>query len=228
MSLKERSDMLLEDLARTCREIYIKERQNYELTVRGRASRYSPGPKWDGGVTRDGVNATPVWPKIAKFMLKHNLDPQQCIQYRFMTGSRGVYRPVLPNQIALPKYLEDYLGMTEDVRSGLRHAFDFEKAFCRKRLTVMHHLRSDTRGMDDILDEVLLNDGYPLSPLFRYSLARETRRKAASRRYRREALVQYLRFPDDYDEIWGDSIPDTFRESARAIASTITGQQSNA
>ena len=222
MSLKERSDSLLEDLARTCREIYIKERQAYELSVRGKATRYNPGPKWDGGTTKEGTETQPIWPRMAKFMLKHNLDPQQCIQFRFMQGSRGVYRPVLPNQIAVPKYLEDYQGMTEEIRANLGHAFEFERAFCRKRLTVMQHLGTESLG--DILDEVLLNDGYPLSPLFRYSLARDTRRKAVSRRYRREALTQYLRFPDDYDEIWGDSIPDTFRESARAIASTITGQ----
>ena len=226
MSLTDRSEQLLEDLARVCRDVYIAERQAYETSVRGKTAKYRPGPKWDGGVTSSGARTKPIWPKIAKFMLQHNLDPQRCIQYRFMQQSQGLLRPVLPNQIALRKYLEDYRNMTEELRRGLRTTFDTEKAFCRGRLIVLQS--SGDMSLAEALDTVLLNEEYPLSPLFRYTLARETRRKTVSRRYRRQALAQYLRFPDDYDEIWGDVIPELFRVSARAVVSNIVGQKSNA
>ena len=59
-----------------------------------------------------------------------------------------------------------------------------------------------------------------LSPLFRYCLAismKHSKFKIIARNFLISAALQYMRAKEEYDEIWGDAIPVSFKKAAPGI-----------
>lgn len=222
---RDTSQQLLDQLASRCRSAYIRERESYEHMVRGRPAKFHPGPRWDGGKFRDGKTYKAIWPDMAKFMLRNNLDPESCIRYRFMMQSSNILRPVYPNQIANRRYLQDYVDLSKQEQQDIASRFEFEKSFGRSRIVLEQHLKTTT--MQESTFKILVDETLPLSALFRYSLARSMKMFDVCRRYRLAAIAQYLEAPDEYDEIWREWLPACFKENARAVAEAILYRETN-
>jgi hypothetical protein len=58
---------------------------------------------------------------------------------------------------------------------------------------------------------VITDDDAALSALFRFCLASSLSQADLADHYFPAALLQYLRYPDAYDNVWGSFLPDGFR-----------------
>lgn len=207
------TELTLSEMAKLCRDAYIAERSNWESRINGRQKTYRPSAKWDGGVDSNGYECQPVWPKIAAFMLKHQLDPRKCIWLRFHK-KRNHNHPVMPNQIALGKYLEEYQDLSSFDDEELETNFQSEQALCASRIAASEDAYDDK---EMLWKSVILDESLPLSPLFRYCLALSEGFSRDARRYYKAALLQYLQSMDQYDEVWGKWIPESLKGDARLV-----------
>lgn len=208
-------DAVREEMVERCRNAYIRVRRDYELQLNGR-SDYRPGPHWDGGEDARGYQHKSVWEKIATFMLRHDLDPERCVRLRF--AHRQYHQnPVLPNQIAVDKYLTLYQQGDAERVASLAYEFTTENSICRCQLVLRDEPVLATR-----LRAVLADETVPLSPLFRHCLAQAEGLKLVAAYYFRPALQQYLTAMDEYDRVWGVWLYQEFKETARAAHQSAT------
>lgn len=211
-------------MAQRCRDAYIRERTNFELRkghkpTSGKVRAYQPAARWDGGEDDEGYEHEPIWPKLAVFMIKHGLDPYSVVRKRFeiVRGST----PPWPNQIAVDTHLDLYTGDVESLSEEqvLLH-FNLDKEYCR---VGMSSARFNRPGMEPgfACKSLLLDTLMDISPLMRYSLAKELGLQAVMDTYRQAALSQYLRATKAYDKIWGPAIPQDIKDGAEEISSLV-------
>jgi len=211
--IKQHSQQLLEDMARRCREAYIACRRERDLLHSGKTSYTKPAAKWDGGEDTSGAVHQPYWPKMAKFMIKHGLTPEHCIRVRFALCRDMSKDPPYPNQIANPTYLEEYKAdQVKKISEWIEGAFSYEKAYCASSITLMEEELG--RKGKPVWRSVLLDESIPLSALFRYCLARSESIDDVAEEYEIPAMTQYIVARKEYDQVWGNWIPEDFRSSA--------------
>jgi hypothetical protein len=210
-------------IADVCREAYINERTAYEIRKdRKLASRrppykYSPGPRWDGGETDDGVEREPIWPKIASFMIEHELEPIACIRKRFLMA-RGS-NPPWPTQIAVETYLDVYKGLKEVVaEEDVTIWFNIDKEYCR---TAINSSRYGFGDKEKQWTAMLLDSALDVSPLMRYCLAHELKLPKVQAILQNRALLQYMQAPTLYDKIWGTHIPSELSDIGKNILASL-------
>jgi hypothetical protein len=192
-------------MAELVRQAYVHYRRMHEVRQSGRESSYLPSPKWDGGEAADGRVYDPIWPKIAIFMLRHGLNPVQCVQYLF--DRKRVGTAPMPNQIALPSMIPKYRSLDGKVRQGIVNSFESEK----QRFTTHLRINSPRSGATKFTWTCsLISDAHGCSALFRYCLAKSEDLEIAER-FEDAALMQYMAAPDVYDETWGEWIPEDLK-----------------
>lgn len=211
-------EALVGRVATACRDAYVQERTRWDRmrTSAGGHSRsdrlYNPGPKWDGGDDQRGHTHTPIWPRIAKFALRHNLDPYRMTAIRFGIA-RGEHPP-FPNQIPIETHLEVYRSGHTPI--SVRDA-ELDKSSEMQRCAMEIVLAMD--GLERQADRrtacrsVLFNELLPLSPLLRYSLALAEGFDDIADAYEVAAALQYAQAPDVYIAVWGNLIPEIMRSS---------------
>ena len=195
-------ERVLQEVAGDCRDAYIRERQMFQMQMHGDERKYAPSSKWDGRHFPDYYDKGSVWPKIARFMLEHRLDPHICMWARFQhQKSMNVRRPPFPNQVGVTKYLSMYEEATEEASGAIKQQLEFEKSYLA---TEMKMLGRDDPQMSrrDICETVLLDDTLPVTPLLRYCIADQEGFDKVKEWLYKPACRQYRRFPDLYDRHW--------------------------
>lgn len=206
-------------VAELCREIYCAERVRFANEVEGRRTKeYIPSAQWDGGVAADGKTHEPIWPKIARFMLRNKLNPAAAIAIRFrMAAASGLRRPPFPNQIAMDYHLDKYTGAAGQAgitEESLRAVLRSEIACCSMNMTKYQLYHEMTA--QEAYRWVLTDEELPISPLLRYCIAEHENITDVADRYLARATTQYICAPDEHDTVWGNLLPLNFCTSARA------------
>jgi hypothetical protein len=199
----------LEALSQRIRDLWVAEYRDFELRTKGKATGWGSRhmAKWDGGETADGKLCRPVWPRIADFVLEYDLDPDVLVHAMFW---RRVDYPPTPNQAHGQFALEQYRlytspGTRLEIKTELIHSFESQKqramadVFAKK---TYHKLDEKTAWR-----VVVGSNTTPLTPLFRYCVARNQGWEDIAVDFVKPALRQYRRLADLYDEVYGDWIP---------------------
>jgi len=177
-------------------------------------------PQWDGGADPYGVRHTAVWPKIARFVLQHNVPLMPFIRAQFQAVKLGRRIPT-PNQFYNQQALENYYRYMASVEPNelARRARLEKDAILSVAGPYVEELgwpiqRAVEYAMGDLA-------GLGISPLTRFCVAVQTELPDLAERYRDPALMQYLWESAQYDEVWGDKIPAEFRQEADSLRKAL-------
>lgn len=215
---------ILRRIAKEIRSLYIGRRRAYEQATTGRESQYLPGEHWDGGVNRQGHNRSSIWLKIAVFCVEHGLDHLDYVQQVFIDPP--CRRAPQPNQLLsqriLGSYRWDKCGDNEAARlEYIRNAFEEEKLRLDERLfewvDIVESITEQKFNKREVQRAILGDDNLGLTPLFRFCLAIQQQQDDIAEYYYGAAILQYLRFPDEYQVIWGDLLPAWFHKPACSL-----------
>ena len=181
--------------------------------------RFRPGqrgftvhPKWDGGKDSRGRQYKPIWPKIARFMFEHRLDVSACLLLRFELATEKQYPPN-PDDVATPRYLEDYKAVSQETVADLGFMLNAEKELCLVEISEANASFSINGKPAWIM--VLGNDDLALSPLFRYCLASSEGLTDLVKKNEIEAILQYIVSTRGYDKAWAEWIPTKFKKQVK-------------
>lgn len=163
-------------------------------------------PLWDGGLVH-GQQYESIWPEVAQFIHGLGLPYFEFVRQMFWMCSRT---PPPPD------------ALLSDV--GADHLRQ-EIAEFQRRYAIA--LRADARAHVNVVTRLQLRvaeggTGHPLdqtwsdgrSPLFLYCVSVLFRADSHIRRYRREAIKQYLHCPEAYQRQWSPFIPEGFYRRA--------------
>jgi len=207
---------LINKMAADIRAMWITARHDFESRT-GHVTHWGSGhmPKWDGGVTSSGQKCKPIWPKIAAFCLKHDLEPDVLIDsiFRFRKGGIAPNPNVACGQYALNCYSQYMSPEAEQARVSTM-SVDFEAQKTRAMTAIDSLKFRFNYPTETTWKLVLYDEKQPLSFLFRYCLARSENLDDVAKEFHERALAQYATSPKDYDRIWGDWIPEELKQDA--------------
>jgi len=219
------AERYLEQISKQCRDAYIRERTEHEirknpkLKSRKPPYKYKPAPKWDGGLDDSGYEHSPYWPKLAKFVIEHGLDPYTVMRKRF-ERVRG-QMPPWPNQIAQAAYLDLYKGDREIIsEEDVRLKFDLDRKYAQVGMTSTRYNRPGLTK-PQIWLAILLDELLEISPLMRYCIADEMNIEQAKKIFYARALRQYMLAPKAYDAAWGTTIPERLRRDKDELENLV-------
>ena len=233
-------DRLCADLKKT----YTLERRLLdERCGRNRGRPYSPSPRYDGEDTRttiEDINRKPenTWLKIVRELWPANIHP--CIYVR--TIFRGIggtaMAPPYPHQLLSKKWKKFFhaesVRLVEEIPEGFSRQSDFSASYLLRSQRILGY---------DLQQSVyyLLTDRLaPLTPLYRYGLAKSMLREpnlskidrpelfeGVASRTEKQAVIQYTQFSAQYEEYWKLILPDGFRKTAEQVYGGLLSVCSN-
>lgn len=167
-------------------------------------------PSWDGGRGQDGRTYTSVWPKVADYCRRGDLDPATLIASLISISSRAQHDRPYPSRLVSERVRFVYDRVLERRSNGPQLVMDQQLAVLRAdRLRLC---RSGEVSPVDAELAVLRDPFSRLQPLFRYcNLMRHGDGDVASR-YEDKAFSQYADNPDGYDACWRDLVPMELRD----------------
>lgn len=208
------SNKEIDRLAKDIRRLWCDEVRDLDLRTTGRASGWGSTHmrKWDGGTSPDGRTYSCVWPKIAEFCARENLEADKLV--RAMFYGEMTYAPY-PNMAYGDKALEKYRVYTQpstrlEMKMRVLYEFDAQKARAVALVTSLKMYRK--------LDEqtawrsTIANKMEPFSPLFRYCIAKNQGWEDIAPTYEAAAKRQYDRCADIYSDVWADWLPTELRK----------------
>ena len=222
---------------------YIFERQVLERFRSGDKTLWKPSPSLDGKSRWDSpeekTSAISVWEKTFSKLEKAQSYTDPCryvrILFRILRGS-SVSIPTVA-QLASHKMLELVGDFVEDYVLDMRQQFVAESQRAQSSIRINRKGAGYTLGLS--VYYAIVDPRLGLSPLFKYCLATETVKvlnKAGvessnceklmnlAKRYELLAAMDYTLFPEDYDNIWGSTIPSQFRVAACSLLETALEQ----
>ena len=213
------------ELSRLCAEV----RKTYFLEHRAFLIRYTGEDfgqlelhkhykQWDGGVDYRGVKHAPVWPKIVAYASMHGLDPCLLVQAVFAMHEHA--EPPLPNMIVGPYALECYQTFERGSGERLRLKLELQEDSFEKE--VWRQSEFQKRTNEDCQSRALTSPTVDCDALFRFYKALSLGFESIALSCRHAATMQYLMRPDDYDEVYGNKLPQEFKESARLTRQAMT------
>lgn len=228
--------------ARYVRRAYVLNRSAYESAKHGRELIWRVPQAYDG-VTRPtndpqdvgkvGVN---VWFEVARWCLRWQVEPQSFIQFVFARLDIN-HRVPEPRQVCsedlIPAYRE---YVTKGAVAAISSALEAQVREARAAVARLRrqYTAIDPAGADGkrwtIVQNVVLDRTLPLSPLFRYLLAKSSARdaevagdaaardcfRALARRLFDRAAIQFWVHKDAYAEHWKRWLPKSFPQAAEA------------
>ncbi len=200
------------------RAVYIRERRSRETVITGLVSNYNSHKKWDGGEHR-GKRLPSTWVKIAEFALANDYDPAALVEAQFR--GTGKHCPE-PFQLCSPAAVDRYLRHNQSVVAEMPWDFQHQKLVCHAELTARFAGTNWTRS--EILANVLYDETLDMSALFRYCFAVQAKEPQIADTYKREAIIQYMRRPDEYDKVWAQLIPEGFHSYAEGQYLNLVSQ----
>jgi hypothetical protein len=221
------------------KQTYVFERSFLEQFRGGK--KYRPSPSYDGKSKWDTPEEKPVqnawgamWAKVQK---KSGRDPATYVRILFkLLRGTAVEIPTL-TQLVSPKMLllvEEYL--LHRVRD-VREQFVAEGQRAKTAITIGQRGAGYPAAL--AVYYAITDERNGLSPLFKYCLAVGTAKACWSadqddphcakldrlaREWEFYAAMDYSLFPDDYDEVWGSTIPASFRVAAENLINAAVTQ----
>jgi len=212
------------------KKTYVFER-SFLQQYRG-GDKYSPSPSYDGKSRWDTPEEklTPNgWVKSYKEVeSKTGMPPSLYVRilFKVLRGS-SVYTPT-PAQLASPKMLELVQRYLFKLLRHLREQFVAEAQRAQTAITIQERGAGHRRPL--AVYYALTDNRVGLSPLFKYCLAHETARACVNcdakdverlnrvaSKWKFDAAMDYSLFPDKYDEVWGSTIPESFRVAVSGL-----------
>jgi len=203
--------------------------------------KYRPSPSYDGKSKWDTPEERPLqnaWAAMrSKVQAKSSKDPVAYVRILFkVLRGTSIEIPTL-TQIVSPKMLllvEEYL---QDRVCDVREQFVAEGQRAKTAITIGQ--RGAGYPLTLAVYYAITDERNGLSPLFKYCLAVETAETGRSNdpsdphcakldRLAKEwefyAAMDYSLFPSDYDEVWGSTIPASFRVAAENLINSAVTQ----
>lgn len=204
----------LDETSRRVRLTYYLERQLFMQRVRGTAdeSLNEHGTKkWDGGIDSRGVSHKPIWPKIVKYAVTQNCDPEQLVRSVFRVW-KGI-QPPLPTMTMTEEAVKACRSFKTENYEFLKHKLEAfqreaEQAFMLKSMARPDELPTK------LWREVIVSPTISAGALFRYCLAISTCQSDLARMALDNALTEFVANPEEYAKLLGDQLPDSFYRQA--------------
>lgn len=202
-----------ESLATDVRNIYVCCRSSHQ------GSAYTPGANWDGGTSRFGRQTKPIWPRVARFIIRHGLDPVAFIRSQFWHTPKD--RPPQPTDLMSEAALEKWQVYERGIEKSLSSQLSYEITSIRSEMLPLQE------GLNWSHDRALKFALYNVktvvaSPLVRYCLAVEYGMDEVAEHFHDRALFQYAFQKDAYDAAWPQgSIPEALVREGRALVERI-------
>lgn len=213
------SDKAIEATGQKIRALWCSEMCDFDLRNTGRISGWGKRhiTRWDGGVSAAGRFYKPVWPKIAAFCLDNELEPAQLV--RAMFYRKMIFAPN-PSAAIGAKALEQYKSYTTpltvlEIKTSIIHALESQKS--RATSSVLSLETYYKLDQQTAWRRTITSRDEPLSPLFRYVVAKNQSWEDLAPMYEAAAYRQFNRHPELYLEVWGDWIPNEMRAKEHSI-----------
>lgn len=216
----EHSDMVedqLSSMAKLVRRIYFAERRRFVAARQGRDEgdlSIKVIAHLDGGEDSRGVRfVEPFWPRLAKFILDHQLEPTDYIRSVFdrQVGNKVPDPGVFLRDQNVHQMAQLQRASKEEVRirfDGFLMKVNFEIKY-----------RCQVRGDDQklVTRQVIRDPGLEAEPIFRYCAAMLLGQFDMAGDYYEEALLQYVLNTEVYEEVLGKHLNDQFHRDAQRL-----------
>ena len=207
---------------------YVFERRVLEKYRTGKEEKYKPSSSYDGVSkwnTPEVKKPKNAWEeKFKAVQSKSGLEPSAYLRilFKVLRGS-SIAIPTV-TQLASSQMVElvsDFLG---DHFKDLRSQFVAESQRAQQAVRTYNQGAGYSLGLS--VYYAILDAKTGLSPLFKYCLATETSKRInqedpvsgklfdLAKEYELLAAMDYTLFPKQYDEVWGEVIPEGFRVAA--------------
>ena len=206
---------------------YVFERRMLEKFRSGKEAEYNPSPsldgvsRWDTPEEKQKENA---WIKEFKRLEgKINMEPSTYVRmlFKVLRGS-SIAIPTV-GQLASSNMRELVASFIQDCMLELRQQFVAESQ--RAEASIRTYNKGAGYPVSLSVYYAILDSKTGLSPLYKYCLAKETARTyegdkhaekllKLAKEYELLAAMDYMLYPDKYDEVWGSVIPSNFRVAA--------------
>ncbi len=198
------------ELHRKIREVYITERRKFESRVSGMPSTYGSRhmPKWDGtedftpGSARRAISDRygrtfkPIWPKIAEFAFKNNVDPFVLIQTRFMK-QKGP-RPPEPTDCMCKLALELCSTELSSVDELNHKLYLFQDVFKMEVENRSRYIQKYGWTTERVIHSVIGDLTLPFNNLYRHYLSSMSGLENLASVFKPGAVLEYLRERQGY------------------------------
>lgn len=226
-------DIDLAVVAERVRKVYIRERRIFEGRLRGRPSRYTPSPHWDEGSGR-GRGGESIWIKIAKLIVSSGSDVEDYIKRVF--DGQPLTEMLQPDQLLSWESRDRYFWSRDRKRRELAADLDRQKdvfdrwlSACRRNFLPrgQRGIRKSPFSMMEMIRGILLIDELEptLTPWFRFWMAVRYGLQDVADHYREAAAWTYWRPREDYEGIYLDYIPGSFRRQAGRLYDDLLVRQ---
>jgi hypothetical protein len=201
------TDDQIDRLAEAIRDMYWEERIRYEGQATGRFGKAGDhhAVRWDGGEDVYGRRYEPIWPKIAKRLIKDFISPERAIRAVFMTA-HGTSAP-LPN-VLLGKNLARTVEVTAENRfEEIKRQANVEVEYAKTHIILLMSSYTETQSQR----LAIVSSEIQLTPLFRFCLAVKFGHFDLAEKYRERAFNQFINDAECYRQIFQDGfIPAEF------------------
>lgn len=201
----------IERISNYIRDLWINAYRNFQIR-QGKPPTYMTSVRWDGGYdSRTNRRYKSIWPQIAYFVLKNSVEPEALVKAQFEYASAILPTPqTMVSSAGLAKYRR----YSQNVVPKLHRQFQSEKLAATIALRTAGFIHdSPERAYFAVLCDLSIQ----LSALFRYCLGHEQGLSEVATYWKSEALEQYIAEPDCYDQVWGEFIPNEFRNEASKV-----------
>jgi hypothetical protein len=205
----------LDQLAKQVRQEYFYARRLYAIRIDQSVDMdanktYS---YWDGGRDSRGVNHQPIWPRIVKNATKHNLHPLNLVKAVFAIREGGP--APTPNMIASRTAIEEYERYLKIFHTDIEYEFRAFQEAAKKEVWKLKQILPT--GDKQVWRMAIASPTLSCSALYRYILAVSVNQYDLAESCRQSAELDYLQYPDDYDRVLADYLPEDFRRNARRL-----------
>lgn len=209
-------------LASLVRFLWVKEYRTWQSQTTGFPSRYGerPLPSWDGGETPSGRRVKrAIWPSIAKYIVREQINPYVLIPLVFQTWDHG--KAPVPPWLMSDSFLEVYRQTTENRAHQCQVELNIQKEMVKRAVFQLQHAEVDPLDLLTSIHRSLLNTELDLTPLYRVSAAFQIDYPEWTRHFDDPAIWQYLFDRETYDAVWEKFVPDTIRQSAAGLDAAL-------
>lgn len=196
----------LERLAKDIRSTYVFERRHFVLRTKGVCDDFGKHPvaRWDGGTDSYGKKHQAIWPKLAAFFLKKNVDFVYAVKALFETTKGGP--PPTPDKLTQDWVLSAAARWKKKKVEELTHVWKFDRESAAGWIQTLANENPGFETRKIWRDAIILPEAN-ISAIGRYCLAKTIGEEKIASFYFDEAFSSYARMPDVYEKVMGTAIP---------------------
>jgi hypothetical protein len=200
---------------------YVMAYRVWRSRLTGRPSYYGSKPiaRWDGGTDSEGrVWRQPVWPRLARYCLEHQFQPERLITLYF--EQCGPHATPIPTHLTTPQLRQRYSAQLpakieelERLRQSMLGALNQVRVMCKLNQVTDVNSRIATE---------LQNPLQSFTPIFRYCLLDTAGATEAAAHYFDAAVVQYVFDREAYETAWKELLPASLKRAADQLCARMT------